>query len=242
MNKNDLWTAYKSTGERQYRDQLILAYEDLVRYAANKVSSNLPNTVEYDDLVSYGMFGLIDAIEKFEPERGFKFETYAMTRIKGSILDEIRSMDWVPRSIRARNKQITKTKNTLELELQRPVSTAEIAAALDTTEDQVRIDTATSYFVTLDDALTAQDDEGMELSLKNVLAGEDHDLSEVAIIAKAMADATETVTDRERFVLTLYYYYGLTLADIGTILGVTESRICQIHTKAISQLRENAAA
>jgi RNA polymerase sigma factor for flagellar operon FliA len=240
MTKDDLWTAYKSTGERCYRDELIITYRDLVSYAANKVGSNLPNTVEYDDLVSYGMFGLIDAIEKFEPERGFKFETYAMTRIRGSILDEIRSMDWVPRSVRARNKQINNARTALETELQRVPTSTELAAALDTTEDQIRIDTATSYFVTLDDALTSQDDEGMELSLSNILASEDDDLSEVATIAQAMAGATDTVTDRERYVLTLYYYYGLTLADIGNILGVTESRICQIHTKAITQLRENS--
>lgn len=242
MSKDELWKLYKQTGDQKYRDQLILAYEDLVRYTASKVHQRLPSNVDLEDLVSYGMFGLIDAIEKFDLGRGYKFETYAVTRIHGQILDEIRSMDWVPRSVRARNRQISTTRAELEAELQRPPTNAELAAVLDMPEDQVRKESTTSVIVTLDDSLTPQDDDNMNLSLQNLLASEDHDVSEVVSIAQSYAAGIEDANDRERFVLTLYYYYGLTLADIGTILGVTESRICQIHTKAISDLRDKVLA
>jgi RNA polymerase sigma factor (sigma-70 family) len=164
-----LWDDFKQRQGIDARERLILHYSPLVKFVAGRVGSGLPQNLEQADLVSYGIFGLIDAIEKFDPARGFKFETYAIARIKGAIIDELRSIDWVPRSVRAKARAIER--------------------------------------------------------------------AEVDEMKHLLADAINRVPDRERLVLTLYYYEGLTLSEIGDVLGVTESRVCQIHTKAILQLR-----
>jgi len=242
-----LWADYKRGGERELRDQLIVHYSPLVKYVAGRVASGLPHSVDQADLVSYGIFGLIDAIEKFDLDRGFKFETYAIARIKGNILDELRSIDWVPRSVRAKARAIEKAYSTLEGRLHRTPTDAELAAELDLTDDQLQTTLGQISFtglVALDEMLS-NGDRGDSTTLGDTLP--DSGMGPVAAyeveeMRQLLADAINRLPEREKMVLTLYYYEGLTLAEIGSILGVTESRVCQIHTKSVIQLRARMAA
>lgn len=242
-----LWADYKDTGQQALRDQLIVHYSPLVKYVAGRVASGLPQNVDQADLVSYGIFGLIDAIEKFDLERGFKFETYAIARIKGNILDELRSIDWVPRSVRAKARAIEKAYSKLEGQLHRTPSDTELAKELDLTEDQLQTTLGQISFtglVALDEMLSGGD-RSDSMTLGDTLA--DSGMGPVAAyeveeMRQILADAIQRLPEREKVVLTLYYYEGLTLAEIGSILGVTESRVCQIHTKSVIQLRARLAA
>jgi len=237
-----LWSDFKKDGTQEARDALILQYSPLVKYVAGRVAVGLPQNVEQSDLASYGMFGLIDAIEKFEPERGFKFETYAIARIKGGILDELRSMDWVPRSVRAKARQIEKAYAKIESTEHRPPTDAELASELEWTDEQLQSAlTQISHvgLAALDEVLTG--DRGDSVTLGDTIA----DASahgpmgafEVAETRQLLGQAINTLPEREKIVLTLYYYENLTLQEIGRVLGVTESRVCQIHTKAVLHLR-----
>ena len=241
-----LWGAYKVTGAQEFRDQLILRYSPLVKFVASRMASGMPRNVELADLVSYGMFGLIDAIEKFDVTRGCKFETYAMHRIRGAIVDELRSMDWAPRSVRAKARTLEKAMAKLEAELHRPPSDFELAAELDMSPAQVR--TALSQIagagvVSLEELARPTGTDGYRLMdiiadpSDGPTAGYDRE-ERRRWLAKSLAGLSE----RLRTVLTLYYYEGLSLAQIGQILGVTESRACQIHTQALLQLRSRLAA
>ena len=243
-----LWAEYKETGRRELRDQLIVHYSPLVKYVAGRVAVGLPQNVEQADLVSYGIFGLIDAIEKFDLERGFKFETYAIARIKGNILDELRSIDWVPRSVRAKARALEKAYSKLEGTLHRTPNDNELAQELDVTEDQLQTTLSQISFVglvALDEMLSVSGDRGESVTLGDTIAdtGEGPVAAyEVEEMRHILADAINRLPEREKIVLTLYYYEGLTLAEIGQVLGVTESRVCQIHTKAVLQLRSRIAA
>ena len=242
-----LWAEYKQGGQRELRDQLIVHYSPLVKYVAGRVATGLPQNVDQADLVSYGIFGLIDAIEKFDLERGFKFETYAIARIKGNILDELRSIDWVPRSVRAKARAIEKAYSKLEGQLHRTPTDVELAAELDLTDEQLQTTLGQISFtglVALDEMLSGGD-RGDSMTLGDSLA--DSGMGPVAAyeveeMRQILADAINRLPEREKMVLTLYYYEGLTLAEIGSILGVTESRVCQIHTKSVIQLRARMAA
>lgn len=242
-----LWARFKAGGDRDDRDRLILVYAPLVKYVAGRVAVGLPATIEQADLVSYGMFGLIDAIEKFEPERGFTFETYAITRIRGAILDELRSIDWVPRSVRAKARALEQAYGTLENQLHRTPTESEIADALDLTDEQLQRTLSQISFVGLAalDEVMGSGDRGTVTTLADAVP-DSHDgppaVFEVAEMKQILADAVNGMPDREKLVLTLYYYEGLTLAEIGRVLGVTESRVCQIHTKAVAQLRSRFQA
>jgi RNA polymerase sigma factor for flagellar operon FliA len=242
-----LWASYKETGSQEFRDQLILHYSPLVKYVAGRVAVGLPQNVEQADLVSYGIFGLIDAIEKFDLDRGFKFETYAIARIKGAILDELRSIDWVPRSVRAKARAIEKAYAKLESQLHRTPSDAELAAELGMTDDQLQATLNQISFiglVALDEMLSTSD-RGDAMTLGDTVADPSDGpvgAYEVEEMRHILAEAINRMPEREKIVLTLYYYEGLTLAEIGSVLGVTESRVCQIHTKSILQLRSRLAA
>jgi RNA polymerase sigma factor FliA len=242
-----LWAEYKASATRELRDQLIVHYSPLVKYVAGRVATGLPQNVEQADLVSYGIFGLIDAIEKFDLDRGFKFETYAIARIKGNILDELRSIDWVPRSVRSKARAIEKAYGKLESQLHRTPTEAELAEELDMTDDQLQTALSQISFtglVALDEMLSGGD-RGESVTLGDTIADAgDGPMAafEVEEMRHILAEAINRLPEREKVVLTLYYYEGLTLAEIGTILGVTESRVCQIHTKAILQLRARIAA
>jgi RNA polymerase sigma factor FliA len=243
-----LWADYKSDPTRELRDQLILHYSPLVKYVAGRVAVGLPQNVEQSDLVSYGIFGLIDAIEKFDPERGYKFETYAIARIKGAILDELRSIDWVPRSVRAKARALEKAYSTLESQLHRTPTDPELAEELDISEAQLQTTLSQISFVglvALDEMLSVGGDRGETLTLGDTIAdsGEGPVAAyEVEEMRHILAEAIQRMGERERIVLTLYYYEGLTLAEIGQVLGVTESRVCQIHTKSVLQLRSRILA
>ncbi|CAN5710522.1 RNA polymerase sigma factor WhiG [soil metagenome] len=237
-----LWAAHKAQSTRASRDRLILHYSPLVKYVAGRVAVGLPQNVEQADLVSYGIFGLIDAIDKFDPARGFKFETYAIARIKGAILDELRSMDWVPRSVRAKARALEKAYAKLEATLHRTPTERELAAELDLSDEQFQSTLNRISFVGMValDELLAGGDRGDSSTLGETIADTGigpGGVFEVTEMRQLLADALRRMPEREQTVLTLYYYEGLTLAEVGEVLGVTESRVCQIHTKAVLQLR-----
>ena len=216
-----------------------------MKFVAGRVAAGLPQNIEQSDLVSYGIFGLIDAIDKFDPGRGFKFETYAISRIKGAIIDELRSIDWVPRSVRAKARAIERAYSKLENELRRSPDDGEVAAELGVTEDELAPDAVADLASSVSSRSTscsprARATGSGSATVGDTIADGEHDpveAFEVDEMKHLLADAINRMPDRERLVLTLYYYEGLTLAEIGEVLGVTESRVCQIHTKAILQLR-----
>lgn len=242
-----LWIAYKAHGDRRDRDALILAYSPLVKYVASRVAVGLPQNVEQADLASYGTFGLIDAIEKFDPDRGYKFETYAIARIKGAILDELRSIDWVPRSVRAKARLFDRAYTKLEAELCRVPTDDELARELLLSDEQLQSTISQISLVGLvglDESLGKGDSVSESLSVLDTVTdmSEGPDSAyEIEEMRRMLASAID-LPEREMVVATLYYYEGLTLAEIGMVLGVTESRVCQIHTKAVLQLRSRLAA
>ncbi|MGH2732430.1 MAG: RNA polymerase sigma factor WhiG [Actinomycetota bacterium] len=239
-----LWEEYKRDGSPQARDKLILHYAPLVKYVAGRVSTGLPANIEQSDLVSYGIFGLIDAIAKFEPGRGNKFETYAISRIKGAIIDELRAIDWVPRSVRFKAREVEKAIARLEHDLSRAPTDAEIAHLMKISVAELRSLYQQISFVSvvaLDELMSVGGEKGDKLPLIDTLqdpGGADPVIAfESEETRKLLADAINRLPEREKVVITLYYYEGLTLSEIGQVLGVTESRICQMHTKAVLQLR-----
>jgi RNA polymerase sigma factor for flagellar operon FliA len=238
-----LWEDYKATGTVDARNRLIVHYSPLVKYVAGRLGAGLPQNVEQADLVGYGMFGLIDAIDKFDPGRGYKFETYAMSRIRGSIIDELRSIDWVPRSLRAKARAVEKAYTKLEHELLRTPTDAEVATELSMTESDLQdVFTQMSFFglVALEETLSVGAERGEAVTLRDTIADPGPGpvgLFEVEETKQILAGAINRLPEREKVVLSLYYYEGLTLGGIGEILGITESRVCQIHTKAVIQLR-----
>lgn len=238
-----LWQEFKRSHAAEARERLILHYAPLVKYVASRVATGLPASVEQADLVSYGMFGLIDALEKFEPARGNKFETYAIPRIKGAIIDELRAMDWVPRSVRFKAREIERAYSDLESMLKRAPTEKEVAARLGFTLTELHEVINQISFVSvlaLDELLSVGSDRGEQVSLLDTLADKGSDVSmglEGQEMRGLLAAAINSLSEREKIVVTLYYFEGLTLAEIGEILGVTESRVCQIHTKAVNQLR-----
>jgi RNA polymerase sigma factor for flagellar operon FliA len=243
-----LWREYKATKDEKLRERLILHYSPLVKYVAGRVGVGLPSNIEQADLVSYGIFGLIDAIEKFDLERAIKFETYAISRIKGAIIDELRSIDWIPRSVRYKAREVEKAYAALEAKLHRSPTESEVAEELGIKLEELhQIFSQVSFVnvVALDELLTAGNDKGDKMSLVDTL--EDHKAEdpvqafETEETKYLLAKAINTLPEREKIVVTLYYYEGLTLAEIGQVLGVTESRICQMHTKAVLQLRGKLA-
>jgi RNA polymerase sigma factor for flagellar operon FliA len=237
------WHGFKTTGAIEAREKLILHYAPLVKYVASRVATGLPASVEQADLVSYGMFGLIDALTKFEPGRGNKFETYAIPRIKGAIIDELRAMDWVPRSIRFKAREIEKAHTDLEAMLKRQPTEQELADRLGISLRELHDVVSQISFVSvlaLDEMVSVGTDRGEQVSLIDTLADRGIDPTQGVESQETrglLAAAINELSEREKIVVTLYYFEGLTLAEIGEILGVTESRVCQIHTKAVGGLR-----
>ena len=237
-----LWLDFRRTGDKALRDRLILTYAPLVKYVAGRLGSGLPSHVDDDDLVSYGLLGLIGAIERYDPGRDIKFETYAISRIKGSIIDELRSMDWVPRSVRARARDIERAIAELEGKLGRAPSDAEIAKRIGSTEDELNeslSEIARTSIAALDELWTVSG--GDQIALIDTIEDTDVPDPQAALsqteMREAIADAIARLPEREKLVVTLYYYEELTLREIGEVLGVTESRVSQLHTKAILRLK-----
>lgn len=241
----DLWETYGRTREVELRDQLILHYSPLVKYVAGRVGAGLPANVEQSDLVSYGIFGLIDAIEKFDLERGLKFETYAISRIRGAILDELRANDWVPRSVRAKARAVETAFAKLEATLHRAPSEVELADELGCTTEALQ---ATLGQVSLTGILALDEmlgDRSEPATLADTLADRADGpgaLFERSELRQQLAAAIERMPEREKIVLSLYYFENLTLAQIGDVLEVTESRVSQIHTRAVLHLRSRLQA
>lgn len=244
----ELWRAFKDSHEPSLRERLILHYSPLVKYVAGRVGVGLPPNIEQADLVSYGIFGLIDAIEKFDISRAIKFETYAISRIKGAIIDELRAIDWIPRSVRYKAREVEKAYAALESRLHRTPTEAEVANELGIGLDDLHAIFSQVSFVNviaLDELLNVGGERGDKLSLVDTLedtkAEDPVAAFETEETKYLLARAINTLPEREKIVVTLYYYEGLTLAEIGQVLGVTESRICQMHTKAVLQLRGKLA-
>lgn len=245
---DELWRSYKTTGDERLREQLILHYSPLVKYVAGRVSVGLPSNVEQADFVSSGIFGLIDAIEKFDPERSIKFETYAISRIRGAMIDELRALDWIPRSVRQKARAIERAYATLEASLRRTPSESEVAAEMGVPLEELHgvfSQLSLANVVALEELLHAGGEGGDRLSLMDTLedtaADNPVEVAEDRELRRLLARAVNTLPDREKTVVTLYYYEGLTLAEIGEVLGVTESRVSQIHTKSVLQLRAKLA-
>jgi RNA polymerase sigma factor for flagellar operon FliA len=240
----DLWKRFKSSNDQSARERLVVAYSPLVKYVAGRMASGLPAHVDEADLISYGLVGLISAIGRFEPEREIKFETYAITRIKGAIIDELRSLDWVPRSVRARARDIERANSRLEHKLQRAPTDEEMSAELDITVDEFQealLQISNSTVAALDELWTVGDASGDQVSLLDTLQ-DPRALDPAAVVDATelkdrIADAIARLPEREKLVVALYYYENLTLREIGEVLGVTESRISQLHTKAVLRLR-----
>ena len=244
-----VWGDYKRTGSIELRDLLIVHYTPLVKYVASRVAVGLPANIERADLVSYGVFGLIDAISRFEPDREVKFETYALTRIRGAIIDELRQIDWIPRSLRTKAKEMDRASAALETALRRSPTEAELAAELGIDVGELRqLLGQLSYanVIALDELLSgASREETERVSLVETLHDQRVEAPGFAIEAeetrRILARAINRLPQREKVVVTLYYYEGLTLAEIGQVLGVTESRICQMHSKAVVALKSKLA-
>jgi len=239
-----MWRRYKSDGDQHARERLVVAYSPLVKYVAGRMASGLPPHVEEGDLISYGLVGLISAIERFDLGREIKFETYAITRIKGAIIDELRSLDWVPRSVRARAREIERANAKLEHKLQRAPTDEEVAAELGISVDDFQeslLSISHSSVAALDELWSVSDSSGDQVSLMDTLedpnAPDPANVVDVSDLKDRIADAIARLPEREKLVIALYYYENLTLREIGEVLGVTESRISQLHTKAVLRLR-----
>jgi RNA polymerase sigma factor for flagellar operon FliA len=240
---HDLWLEYTRNRDKAVRDRLILTYAPLVKYVAGRLGSGLPAHVDEQDLASYGLLGLIGAIERYDPTRDIKFETYAIARIKGSIIDELRAMDWVPRSIRARARDIERAIADLESKLMRAPSDEEIAAKLSVTVEDLEeslTDISRSSIAALDELWTVSS-SGDQVALIDTLEDTEGPEPQAALAQtetrEALGEAIARLPEREKLVVTLYYYEELTLREIGEVLGVTESRVSQLHTKAILRLK-----
>jgi RNA polymerase sigma factor for flagellar operon FliA len=240
----ELWRRYKSEGDSRVRERLVVAYSPLVKYVAGRTAAGLPPHVEEADLISYGMVGLISAIERFDLSREIKFETYAIMRIKGAIIDELRSMDWVPRSVRSRAREVERANAKLENALQRAPTDEEIAAEMGITVDELNeslLAISHSSMVALDELWSVSDLSGDQVSLMDTIedpeAPDPAKALDVGDLKDRIAESIAKLPEREKLVIALYYYENLTLREIGEVLGVTESRVSQMHTKAVLRLR-----
>ncbi len=243
-----LWQEFRKTKDQGIRDRLILTYAPLVKYVAGRLGSGLPAHVDENDLVSYGLLGLIGAIERYDPDRDVKFETYAIARIKGSIIDELRALDWVPRSIRSRARDIERAIAQLEAKLGRTPSDEEVSNALGITEEEFNeslSEISRSSIAALDELWTISASGGDQVALIDTIEDTQGPEPQTALaeteLKEALAESISRLPERERLVVTLYYYEELTLREIGEVLGVTESRVSQLHTKAILRLKARLA-
>ena len=238
-----LWKSYKKTGDSQVRNRLILRYLPLVKYISDRIFQRLPRRVDIRDLRSAGIFGLIRAIDNFDRTRGIKFETYCSVRVRGSILDELRAQDWVPRPVRSRTQRLKEAQEELRRELGRNATDQEVGAKLGVDQQEVRSlgrETMATTFVSLSSG--SEEDDGDGYNRLDLLAGGD-DTDPVDRLQRA--DIAELINrnldEKERQVLILYYYEALTMREIGQFMNLSESRVCQIHTRIMERLKEELA-
>ncbi len=241
--EEELWMEYKKTRNPALRDAFIKQYMPLVKYVAGKVAVGMPGNVEFDDLVGFGQFGLLDAITKFDPDKNVKFKTYAVTRIRGAIFDELRSIDWVPRSVRQKSREIEDAIVRVESKLGRTASDAEIAGAMGISESdfqQTMLKISGTSILSLNDVWYSGDDSE-RVSIGDSIESPSSLNPDVIVerdeIRRVIVDAINELPEKEKMVLVLYYYEDLTFKEIGQVLNVSESRISQLHTKANLRLR-----
>jgi len=230
---DQIWAEYRTTGEAGLRNRLVLQYAPLVKYVAGRLRTRMPDSVDPDDLVSDGVLGLMDAIERFEPARGLSFQTFAVPRIRGAIIDGMRSMDFVPRSVRDKLRAVQRAQVLLEERLGRVPEDTEVAREVGIPVQQLRdlSRQANSNHASLDDFDLAD-----ELS-----SAADHQVEQGDVNASLMR-VVDQLAERDQVIIALYYFEGLTLAEIGQVLGVTESRVSQVHRRATTTLREKLLA
>lgn len=239
-SRNKLWEEYAKEHSPQIREQIIIEYANLVKIVAGRLSMYLGYTVEYDDLVGYGTFGLIDAIDKFDLLKGVKFETYASLRIRGAILDQIRKMDWIPRTLRQKQKKIDQAYQKLELEHGRAGTDEEVAEEIGITADELanwQSQTKVTNLISLDEFL----EQGAEVRVDTDASShfeQPERVMEREEMKEVLIQILEKLTENEKKVITLYYYEDLTLKEISHILEVSESRVSQLHTKALQKMRQ----
>lgn len=237
------WIEYRKTHSVKVRDDFIRQYMPLVKYVAGKISVGMPGSVEWEDLVSFGQFGLLDAIEKYDPSKGVKFKTYAVTRIRGAIFDELRQIDWVPRSVRQKSREIEGAINSVEAKLGRTASDGEIANELGMSEDEYHrtvMKVSGTSVMSLDEAWQKGDDYGsvsLGDSIESPESMNPDKIVEQEEVKRILVQAMNELPDREKKVIALYYFEDLTFKEIGQAMEVSESRISQLHTKAILRLR-----
>lgn len=244
VQRNRLWAEYARTKSSDIREQLILEYAPLVKLVAGRLSMYLGYNVEYEDLCSYGIFGLIDAIDKFDTMKDVKFETYASLRIRGSILDQIRKMDWIPRTIRQRQKQIDAVMKEIEATKGRPATDEEIAKGLGVTDEeyaQMQSQMKITGVVSLDEFMESGAEVPSSQSTQYRFETPEEALDKVELKQK-LVEALAMLTDKEQKVVTLYYFEELTLKEIANVLDVSESRVSQLHTKALQKMKTKMGA
>jgi len=239
QRQQELWKKYQETKDQSIKEQLILEYADLIKYVAGRLSIYFGSNVEYDDLVGYGIFGLIDAIEKYDVNKGVKFETYASLRIRGSIIDSIRELDWVPRSLRKKCKDLEKAYADLENELGHTATDAQVAERLGISVEELNKtlqDVNMSTMISLEDYLEQNYETGFDITNDDDSRLPERRL-EITEIRDILTESIDKLPEKERMVVTLYYFEELTLKEISAIMKVSESRISQLHTKAILRMR-----
>lgn len=242
-NQKELWRQYQQTRDPSVRESLILEYSHLIKFIAGRLNIYFGSNIEYDDLVSFGVFGLIDAIDKYDINKGVKFETYASLRIRGSIIDSIREMDWVPRSLRQKNKELEKAYWEVENELGHSAADSDIAKKMNISLDEfykLINEVNVTSMVSLEDFLEQNYEIGTDISSGSRSDRPEHE-AELSELKEILGDSIDKLPEKEKMVLTLYYYEELTLKEISAIMKVSESRISQLHTKAIMRLRGKLA-
>ncbi len=236
----NLWKDYARLGSSELREKLILEYAPLVKVVAGRLSMYLGYNVEYDDLVGYGIFGLIDAIDKFDHTKQIKFETYASLRIRGEILDQIRKMDWIPRTVRQKQRQLDTAMREFEAENGRQATDDELAVKLGITGDELcewQSQMKVTNVISLNEFMEQGSEVPNEKNLASHFEGPE-EVVEKAELKEMLKESLDLLTEKERKVILLYYYEELTLKEISYVLEVTESRVSQIHTRAIQKMRE----
>ncbi len=242
-SEEELWKLYRRSRDQKIRDLFVRQYAPLVKYVAGKIALGMPQNVEFDDLVGFGVFGLFDAIDKFDPGKHVKFKTYAVTRIRGAIFDELRTIDWVPRSVRQKAREVEDTVRHLESSLGRSASDDEIASAMEMNVkdfQQMMLKISGTSLLSLHDIwYTGEDNDKISIaeSIESPGSLNPDTIVEKEEIKRVIVAAIKELPEKEKKVLVLYYYEDLTLKEIGEVLEVTESRVSQLHTKAIMRLR-----